>query len=217
MALGVRPWDTTHQKVGKLKLIVQPRSLKSQLFGEVHGYKRLSQLDNPNLNTHIVVMFLAHLQKDKSISTTSKIAYFKRKYAEEENLHPDYQGYFPKHVIIPEDRSCILKLSLEKLRFLEDPEIYLRRSVLINNLLRKIHLEGDKENYDCYKGSPSNRSTDVRKRVKLMVKGYSQSLHYEELCSYIVPYAAENMMYPMGYSNSHLTPNSPLLIYRMKE
>lgn len=34
-----------------------------------------------------------------------------------------------------------MKLSLEKLRFLEDPEAYLRRSVLINNLLRKIHHE----------------------------------------------------------------------------
>lgn len=129
--------------------------------------------------------------------------------------------FFLQHLIIPEDRTCILKLSLEKLRFLEDPEIYLRRSVLINNLLRKIHLEADKENYDYYKGSPSSRSTytDARKRVKLMVKGcYSQSLHYEELCSYhIVPYAAENIMYPMGYSSSHLTQNSPLLIYRMKE
>lgn len=44
-----------------------------------------------------------------------------------------------QHLILQEDRSCILKLSLEKLRFLEDPEAYLRRSVLINNLLRKIH------------------------------------------------------------------------------
>lgn len=46
-----------------------------------------------------------------------------------------------QHLILQEDRSCILKLSLEKLRFLEDPEAYLRRSVLINNLLRKIHHE----------------------------------------------------------------------------
>ncbi|CAM5123475.1 unnamed protein product [Eretmochelys imbricata] len=45
--------------------------------------------------------------------TTSKVAYFKRKYAEEEDLHQDYQGYFPK-----------------KLRFLEDPETYLRRKRL---------------------------------------------------------------------------------------
>lgn len=28
--------------------------------------------------------------------TTSKVAYFKRKYAEEEDLHKVYNGYFPK-------------------------------------------------------------------------------------------------------------------------
>ncbi|CAG03750.1 unnamed protein product, partial [Tetraodon nigroviridis] len=74
-------------------------------------------------------------------STTSNVAYFKRKYAEEEDLQERLHGYFQKHLILQEDRSCILKLSLEKLRFLEDPEGYLRRSVLINNLLRKIHRE----------------------------------------------------------------------------
>ncbi|XP_058470595.1 uncharacterized protein LOC131444371 isoform X2 [Solea solea] len=74
-------------------------------------------------------------------STTSKVAYFKRKYAEEEDLHGGLRGYFQRHLILQEERSCILKLSLEKLRFLDDPEAYLRRSVLINNLLRKIHHE----------------------------------------------------------------------------
>lgn len=153
--------------------------------------------------------------------TTSKVAYFKRKYAEEENVHQDCQGCFPKHLILPEDRTCILKLSLEKLRFLEDPEIYLRRSVLINNLLRKIHLESDKENYEYYKGTPNNKSpyTDSRKRVKLMVKGcYSQSLYYEELRSYhIVPYTTDDVLYQMGYKGGHMAQNSQLLIYRMKE
>lgn len=50
-----------------------------------------------------------------------------------------------QHLRLQEDRRCILKLSLEKLRFLEDPEAYLRRSVLINNLLRKIHHEEEEE------------------------------------------------------------------------
>lgn len=50
-----------------------------------------------------------------------------------------------QRLILQEDRRCILKLSLEKLRFLEDPEAYLRRSVLINNLLRKIHHEEQEE------------------------------------------------------------------------
>ncbi len=61
----------------------------------------------------------------------------------------------PQHLILQEDRSCILKLSLEKLRFLEDPEAYLRRSVLINNLLRKIHHE-EEELEACSSSSAEN-------------------------------------------------------------
>ncbi|XP_020842163.1 SERTA domain-containing protein 4-like [Phascolarctos cinereus] len=154
-----------------------------------------------------------------STLTTSKVAYFKRKYAEEEDLHQDYNGYFPKHLILPEDRTCILKLSLEKLRFLEDPETYLRRSVLINNLLRKIHLEAEKESYEYFKEAPCYRTaySDTRKRLKFMVQECcSQSLYYEELHSYhIVPYSAENAIYGMGYTSSHLEQNSQLLIYKM--
>ncbi|KYO31342.1 hypothetical protein Y1Q_0002577 [Alligator mississippiensis] len=102
--------------------------------------------------------------------TTSKVAYFKRKYAEEEHLHQDYHEYYPKHLILPEDRTCILKLSLQKLRFLEDPETYLRRSVLINNLLRKIHLETERESYEYFKEAPCCRTaySDARKRLKFM-------------------------------------------------
>ncbi|XP_034623806.1 SERTA domain-containing protein 4 [Trachemys scripta elegans] len=151
--------------------------------------------------------------------TTSKVAYFKRKYAEEEDLHQDYQGYFPKHLILPEDRTCILKLSLQKLRFLEDPETYLRRSVLINNLLRKIHLETDRESYEYFKETPCYRTaySDTRKRLKFMVQECcSESLYYEELHSYhIVPYSTENSIYGMGYTSGHLEKNSQLLIYKM--
>ncbi|KAK7835886.1 hypothetical protein U0070_003977 [Myodes glareolus] len=151
--------------------------------------------------------------------TTSKVAYFKRKYAEEEDLHQGYHGCFPKHLILPEDRTCILKLSLEKLRFLEDPETYLRRSVLINNLLRKIHLETEKESYEYFKESPSYKTaySDTRKRLKFMVQECcSQSLYYEELHSYhIVPYTSENAIYGMGYTGDHLEQNSQLLIYKM--
>uniref|UniRef100_G3T1Y8 SERTA domain-containing protein n=1 Tax=Loxodonta africana TaxID=9785 RepID=G3T1Y8_LOXAF len=151
--------------------------------------------------------------------TTSKVAYFKRKYAEEEDLHKNYQGYFPKHLILPEDRTCILKLSLEKLRFLEDPETYLRRSVLINNLLRKIHLETEKESYEYFKEAPRCKTaySDTRKRLKFMVQECcSQSLYYEGLQSYhIVPYASENAIYGMGYASDHLGQNSQLVIYKM--
>ncbi|OBS72056.1 hypothetical protein A6R68_13367, partial [Neotoma lepida] len=111
---------------------------------------------------------------------------------------------FVMHLILPEDRTCILRLSLEKLRFLEDPETYLRRSVLINNLLRKIHLETEKESYEYFKESPSYKTaySDTRKRLKFMVQECcSQSLYYEELHSYhIVPYTSENAIYGMGYT-----------------
>ncbi|NWT04477.1 SRTD4 protein, partial [Grantiella picta] len=151
--------------------------------------------------------------------TTSKVAYFKRKYAEEEHLHQDYHEYCPKHLILPEDRTCILKLSLQKLRFLDDPEAYLRRSVLINNLLRKIHLETERESYEYFKEAPCYRTaySDARKRLKFMVQECcSQSLYYEELHSYrIVPYSAENAVYGMGYTGSHLEQNPQLLIYKM--
>ena len=204
----------------------------------------------------IVLFCLAYPTKVLTYTlTTSKVAYFKRKYAEEEDLHQDYHGYFPKvrvclslflpfyescqqqtalvffflkidndvfafqHLILPEDRTCILKLSLEKLRFLEDPETYLRRSVLINNLLRKIHLETEKESYEYFKEAPCYKTaySDTRKRLKFMVQECcSQSLYYEELHSYhIVPYASENAIYGMGYTSSHLEQNSQLLIYKM--
>lgn len=203
----------------------------------------------------IILFCLAYPTKVLTYTlTTSKVAYFKRKYAEEEDLHQDYHGYFPKvrvhlflffhfydsakssgfrvskassfndvlafqHLILPEDRTCILKLSLEKLRFLEDPETYLRRSVLINNLLRKIHLETEKESYEYFKEAPCYKTaySDARKRLKFMVQECcSQSLYYEELHSYhIVPYASENAIYGMGYTSSHLEQNSQLLIYKM--
>ncbi|KFQ19932.1 UPF0730 protein, partial [Merops nubicus] len=151
--------------------------------------------------------------------TTSKVAYFKRKYAEEEHLHQDYHEYCPKHLILPEDRTCILKLSLQKLRFLDDPEAYLRRSVLINNLLRKIHLETERESYEYFKEVPCYRTaySDARKRLKLVMQECcSQALYYEELRSYrIVPYSAEGAVYSMGYTSGHLEQNSQLLIYKM--
>ncbi|XP_009994068.1 PREDICTED: SERTA domain-containing protein 4-like [Chaetura pelagica] len=126
------------------------------------------------------------------------------------------------HLILPEDRTCILKLSLQKLQFLDDPEAYLRRSVLINNLLRKIHLETERESYEYFKEAPCYRTaySDARKRLKLMVQECcSQSLYYEELRSYrIVPYSAESAVYGMGYSSSHLgSPPPPPPILKWKQ
>ena len=45
----------------------------------------------------IILFCLAYPTKVLTYTlTTSKVAYFKRKYAEEEDLHQDYHGYFPK-------------------------------------------------------------------------------------------------------------------------
>lgn len=40
-----------------------------------------------------------------------------------------------------EERAHVLRLSLEKMRFIDDPEAFLRRSVLVNNLLRRLRAE----------------------------------------------------------------------------
>lgn len=45
----------------------------------------------------IILFCLAYPTKVLTYTlTTSKVAYFKRKYAEEEDLHQDYHEYFPK-------------------------------------------------------------------------------------------------------------------------
>lgn len=100
-----------------------------------------------------------------------------------------------QHLILQEDRSCILKLSLEKLRFLEDPEAYLRRSVLINNLLRKIHHEeeeeeedrGVKEEMEEASGEKVQRRVSYRDRTRvkvLVMDCCSSSFDLEELQRY---------------------------------
>lgn len=114
-------------------------------------------------------------------------------------------------MIFPEDRTCILRLSLEKLRILEDPEIYLRRAVLINNLLRKIHIETEKEVYEYaeqFNKASTHLYSDAQKRVKYMMKDYSgcsQSLYYEEIGSYsFVPFSSSNVIYGLGFPNGYL-------------
>ncbi|KAF7710825.1 SERTA domain-containing protein 4 isoform X2, partial [Silurus meridionalis] len=109
-------------------------------------------------------------------STTSKVAYFKRKYAEEEDVQGSLHGYLQKHLILREERSCILRLSLQKLRFLDDPEAFLRRAVLINNLLRKIHSDDGQRDRDRAKNGEKEEEEERerlfyvdRKRLKVMV------------------------------------------------
>ncbi|XP_054984570.1 SERTA domain-containing protein 4 isoform X5 [Sorex araneus] len=58
--------------------------------------------------------------------TTSKITYFKRKYVEEEESHPPLGSCSHKTISVFEERAHILYMSLEKLKFIDDPEVYLR-------------------------------------------------------------------------------------------
>ncbi|VTJ72888.1 Hypothetical predicted protein [Marmota monax] len=53
-------------------------------------------------------------------------------------------------ISIFEERAHILYMSLEKLKFIDDPEVYLRRSVLINNLMKRIHGEIIMQNNWCF-------------------------------------------------------------------
>ncbi|XP_037352959.1 SERTA domain-containing protein 4 [Talpa occidentalis] len=81
--------------------------------------------------------------------TTSKITYFKRKFVEEEDFHPPLSSCSHKTISVFEERAHILYMSLEKLKFIDDPEVYLRRSVLINNLMKRIHGEIITQNNWC--------------------------------------------------------------------
>uniref|UniRef100_A0A8C5ST56 SERTA domain containing 4 n=1 Tax=Laticauda laticaudata TaxID=8630 RepID=A0A8C5ST56_LATLA len=80
----------------------------------------------------------------------SKITYFKRKYVEEEDFHPPLSNCTPKTISVFEERAHILYMSLEKLKYIDDPEVYLRRSVLINNLMKRIHGEIIMQNNWCF-------------------------------------------------------------------
>ncbi|KAI3367887.1 hypothetical protein L3Q82_026224 [Scortum barcoo] len=144
-----------------------------------------------------------------------------------------------KHLILQEDRSCILKLSLEKLRFLEDPEAYLRRSVLINNLLRKIHHEGEELEAEEEEEEEEDEVEDEeeeeeevmgergqrrllypdRKRVKVLVMDCcSPAFGLEELQHYrLVPcYPSAGCLYSLGTCPG-LAPNHQVLLYNLDD
>ncbi|KAF1374362.1 hypothetical protein PFLUV_G00228280 [Perca fluviatilis] len=148
---------------------------------------------------------------------------------------------FP-HLILQEDRSCILKLSLEKLRFLEDPEAYLRRSVLINNLLRKIHHEeeeleaeeeeeeeeeedeveeeeeevGEEEAVIGERGQRKLLYPD-RKRLKVLVMDCcSPAFGLEELQHYRLVPCYPSALYSLGTCPG-LAPNHQVLLYNLDD
>ncbi|XP_066467853.1 SERTA domain-containing protein 4 [Tiliqua scincoides] len=117
---------------------------------------------------------------------TSKVTYFKRKYVEEEDFHPPLSSCTPKTISVFEERAHILYMSLEKLKFIDDPEVYLRRSVLINNLMKRIHGEIIMQNNWCFPacsfGSTSAQEWFVshdcpyRKRLR-MAREDSEKIH----------------------------------------
>ncbi|KAF7651283.1 hypothetical protein LDENG_00113070 [Lucifuga dentata] len=139
----------------------------------------------------------------------------------------------PQHLILQEDRSCILKLSLQKLRFLEDPEVYLRRSVLINNLLRKIHheeeelLEVEEEEEDEVEEEDEEEAEVIRgereqqrlmypdrKRLKVLVRDCcSSAFGLEELPRYrLIP------CFPYGLGSCPaLVQNRQVLLYNLND
>jgi hypothetical protein len=121
---------------------------------------------------------------------------------------------------------------LEKLRFLEDPEAYLRRSVLINNLLRKIHHEeeegetGEEEEDEerqgtCDRGPGSQRLLyPDRKRVKVVVADCcSQSFGLKEIPHYhLVAYPSYTCLYGLGTCPS-ISPchRAQVLLYKLDD
>ncbi|TSV02082.1 Synaptotagmin-16 [Bagarius yarrelli] len=95
---------------------------------------------------------------------------------EEESLHWQdmKESSNQQHLILREERSCILRLSLQKLRFLDDPEAFLRRAVLINNLLRKIHSDDEQKSHDRQGNGKKDEEDERlyyfdRKRLKVMM------------------------------------------------
>ena len=62
-----------------------------------------------------------------------------------------------------EERRKVLKLSIQKLKQMDDPENFLRRSVLINNTVKKMQKELRDEKRPCYVPS-ENRSYSLYKR-----------------------------------------------------
>lgn len=88
----------------------------------------------------------------------SRISYFKRKFVEDEEPVLSFRSYC--HTVqqvspVLEERAHVLRLSLEKLRYMDDPESFLRRSVLINNLLRRLRNEILLQSDWCFPSGPA--------------------------------------------------------------
>ncbi|XP_028994122.1 SERTA domain-containing protein 4 isoform X2 [Betta splendens] len=89
--------------------------------------------------------------------SVSQIAYFKRKFVDDDDEPPfSFRTYCQSVASVLEERAHVLRLSLEKMRFIDDPEAFLRRSVLVNNLLRRLRAEILLQSTDwCFPPNPT--------------------------------------------------------------
>uniref|UniRef100_A0A3Q1J9R3 SERTA domain-containing protein n=1 Tax=Anabas testudineus TaxID=64144 RepID=A0A3Q1J9R3_ANATE len=89
--------------------------------------------------------------------SVSRIAYFKRKFVDDDDEPPfSFRTYCQSVASVLEERAHVLRLSLEKMRFIDDPEAFLRRSVLVNNLLRRLRAEILLQSADwCFPPNPA--------------------------------------------------------------
>ncbi|XP_041269488.1 SERTA domain-containing protein 4 [Onychostruthus taczanowskii] len=188
---------------------VARREMKSILFGEPPA-NRMSFVISDLLPTG------SHYRGISNPVTTSKITYFKRKYVEEEDFHPPLSSCTHKTISVFEERAHILYMSLEKLKFIDDPEVYLRRSVLINNLMKRIHGEIIMQNNWCFSTcsfsgtSPQEwfvpQDCPYRKRLRMAKEEY-EKLHmccfYQECGSHYL-----NLPYSVNASTESNSPSS---------
>lgn len=124
-----------------------------------------------------------------------------------------------------------MRMSLQKLRFLDDPEAYLRRSVLINNLLRKIHLDETQREREKQKQRDDEEKEEMearrilspsRKRLKVVLtQCRSSSFGLQELQQYkLLPYSASPGTCICGLGGCHtLTPDhgASVLLYHLDD
>uniref|UniRef100_A0A8C6U0X5 SERTA domain containing 4 n=1 Tax=Neogobius melanostomus TaxID=47308 RepID=A0A8C6U0X5_9GOBI len=112
-----------------------------------------------------------HCRRVPDPVSLSRIAYFKRKFIDDEDEALSGSGLTVAPVL--EERAHVLRLSVEKMRFIDDPEAFLRRSVLVNNLLRRLRAEILLQSTDwCFPPNPDLPAPQAgppqRKRYRLM-------------------------------------------------
>ncbi|KPP67324.1 SERTA domain-containing protein 4-like [Scleropages formosus] len=71
-----------------------------------------------------------HCRRPPDHVVTSRVSYFKRKFVDDEEPPFNFRSYCQTVAPVLEERAHVLRLSLEKMRFIDDPEAFLRRSVL---------------------------------------------------------------------------------------